>query len=166
MPQNIAPKQVLDAVRASPGNRVKVAVADIDGVLRGKYLHKDKFFAAAEGGFGFCDVVFGWDMADHCYDNTTLTGWHKGFPDALARIDLGTLRHVPWDDDVPFSSAISSRRKTAGKCRIRSARASCSNACSSVPKSWASFRCAAWNSNGRRKRRRDGGARPRSWSGR
>ena len=102
MPQNIAPKQVLDAVRASPGNRVKVAVSDIDGVLRGKYLHKDKFFAAADGGFGFCDVVFGWDMADHCYDNTTLTGWHKGYPDALARIDLGTLRHVPWDDDVPF----------------------------------------------------------------
>ncbi len=41
-------------------------------------------------------------MTDQCYDNTTLTGWHKGFPDALARIDLGTLRHVPWDDDVPF----------------------------------------------------------------
>ena len=102
MPQNIAPSQVLDAVRASPGNRVKVAVSDIDGVLRGKYLHKDKFFSAAEGGFGFCDVVFGWDMTDQCYDNTTLTGWHKGFPDALARIDLGTLRHVPWDDDVPF----------------------------------------------------------------
>jgi glutamine synthetase len=102
MPQNIAPSQVLDAVRASPGNRVKVAVSDIDGVLRGKYLHKDKFFSAVEGGFGFCDVVFGWDMADQCYDNTTLTGWHKGFPDALARIDLGTLRHVPWDDDVPF----------------------------------------------------------------
>jgi hypothetical protein len=35
MPQNIAPSQVLDAVRASPGNRVKVAVSDIDGVLRG-----------------------------------------------------------------------------------------------------------------------------------
>ena len=45
MPQNIAPSQVLDAVRASPGNRVKVAVSDIDGVLRGKYLHKDKFFS-------------------------------------------------------------------------------------------------------------------------
>ncbi len=102
MPQNVAPNRILDAVRATPGNRVKVAVSDIDGVLRGKYLHKDKFFAAADSGFGFCDVVFGWDMADQCYDNTTLTGWHKGFPDALARIDLGTLRHVPWDDGVPF----------------------------------------------------------------
>ena len=106
MPQKLAPQKVLDAVRGAPGNRVKVAVSDIDGVLRGKYLHKDKFFSAAqrapEGGFGFCDVVFGWDMNDQCYDNTTLTGWHKGFPDAVARIDLGTFRQVPWDDGVPF----------------------------------------------------------------
>ncbi len=106
MPQKLAPHEVLDAVRSAPGSRVKVAVSDIDGVLRGKYLHKDKFFSAAQaapgGGFGFCDVVFGWDMNDQCYDNTTLTGWHKGFPDAVARIDLGTFRHVPWDDGVPF----------------------------------------------------------------
>jgi len=102
MPQKIAPQKVLDAVRNAPGNRVKVAVSDIDGVLRGKYLHKDKFFSAVEGGFGFCDVVFGWDMNDQCYDNTTLTGWHKGFPDAVARIDLSTYRNVPWDDNVPF----------------------------------------------------------------
>ena len=102
MPQKIAPQKVLDAVRSAPGNRVKVAVSDIDGVLRGKYLHKDKFFSAVESGFGFCDVVFGWDMNDQCYDNGKLTGWHKGFPDAVARIDLGTYRNVPWDDNVPF----------------------------------------------------------------
>jgi glutamine synthetase len=94
--------KILEAVRKYPGNRVKVAVADIDGVLRGKYLHKDKFFSAAEGGFGFCDVVFGWDSQDVCYDNTTITGWHKGFPDVLARIDLRTHRNVPWDEGVPF----------------------------------------------------------------
>ena len=54
------------AVRRSDANKVKVAVSDIDGVLRGKYLHRDKFLGAAEpypgGGFGFCDVVLGWDM--------------------------------------------------------------------------------------------------------
>jgi glutamine synthetase len=92
----------LDAVRKSGSTKVKVAVSDIDGILRGKYLHPDKFFGAAEGGFGFCDVVFGWDSSDHCYDNTTLTGWQHGFPDALARLDLDTLRHVPWDNRVPF----------------------------------------------------------------
>jgi len=102
MPTPIPAAQVLDAVRNAPGTRVKVAACDIDGVLRGKYLNKEKFYSIIEGGFGFCDVVFGWDMMDACYDNTTLTGWHKGFPDAVAKLDLGTFRTVPWDNNVPF----------------------------------------------------------------
>ncbi|MCX7275663.1 MAG: glutamine synthetase family protein [Burkholderiales bacterium] len=92
----------LAAVRQSDTGKVKVAVSDIDGILRGKYLHRDKFFGAAKSGFGFCDVVFGWDSHDVCYDNTEVTGWQHGFPDALARIDLDTARHVPWDGGVPF----------------------------------------------------------------
>ncbi|MGH9577499.1 MAG: hypothetical protein ACRD3R_08675, partial [Terriglobales bacterium] len=93
---------IVAAIRKSPAGKVKVAVSDIDGILRGKYLHKDKFLSAVEGGFGFCDVVFGWDLHDQCYDNTKLTGWQHGFPDALARIDLATHRNVPWDNDVDF----------------------------------------------------------------
>ena len=90
------------AIRKEGANKVKVAVSDIDGILRGKYLHKDKFFGAVDGGFGFCDVVFGWDSQDVCYDNAQVTGWQHGFPDALARLDLATARHVPWDGGVPF----------------------------------------------------------------
>jgi len=92
----------LAALKKAGATKVKVAVSDIDGVLRGKYLHIDKFEGAADGGFGFCDVVFGWDMQDVPYDNTQVTGWQHGFPDALARIDLDTARHVPWDNGVPF----------------------------------------------------------------
>jgi len=92
----------LAAIRASDAAKIKVAVSDIDGILRGKLLHRDKFFSAAEGGFGFCDVVFGWDAHDACYDNTQVTGWQHGYPDALARLDLSTMRRVPWDHDVPF----------------------------------------------------------------
>ena len=102
MPTALTPVEALAAVRQSPGHRVKVAVSDIDGILRGKYIHKDKFASVVDGGFGFCDVVYGWDLNDQCYDNTTLTGWHKGFPDALARLDFGTHRKVPWDDRVDF----------------------------------------------------------------
>lgn len=93
---------VLDELRKSGAEKVKVAVTDVDGVLRGKYLHKDKFFSAADGGFGFCNVVFGWDSGDVCYDNSAYTGWHSGYPDAMAQVDLGTLRRVPWDGDIPF----------------------------------------------------------------
>ena len=104
--KNTREHPALTAVRESGTVKVKVACSDIDGILRGKYLHRDKFFGAAQpypsGGFGFCDVVFGWDSSDQCYDNAQVTGWQHGFPDALARIDLGTARQVPWDGNVPF----------------------------------------------------------------
>jgi glutamine synthetase len=96
------PNAVLESIRKSDVGKVKVAVSDIDGILRGKYLHRDKFFGAVEGGFGFCDVVFGWDSSDNCYDNAKVTGWQHGFPDATARLDLTTHRKVPWDGDVDF----------------------------------------------------------------
>lgn len=82
--------------------RLKVAVTDIDGILRGKYLHINKFASAARNGFGFCDVVFGWDCADVCYDNSETTGWHTGYPDAHVTLDESTLRSIPWEDNIPF----------------------------------------------------------------
>ena len=82
--------------------KVKVAVTDIDGVLRGKYIHIDKLKAALEGGFGFCNVIFGWDSSDVCYENSHYTGWHTGYPDALASLDINTLRKIPWENNTPF----------------------------------------------------------------
>ncbi len=93
---------IKEEIKKSEHQKVKVAVTDIDGVLRGKYLHKDKFLSALDSGFGFCDVVLGWDSADVCYDNATFTGWHTGYPDALVKIDPATYRQVPWDKNVPF----------------------------------------------------------------
>ncbi|MBX3254383.1 MAG: glutamine synthetase [Chitinophagaceae bacterium] len=82
--------------------KIKLAVTDIDGVLRGKVISFDKFKSIAESGFGFCDVVFGWDAGDVAYDNATLTGWHTGYPDALANVDISTFRRIPWDNNIPF----------------------------------------------------------------
>ena len=95
-------QSILDEVRALDTTKIKVAITDVDGVLRGKYLAKDKFFSVADGGLGFCNVVLGWDSSDVCYDDVAYTGWHTGYPDALVRLDLGTYRRVPWDGGVPF----------------------------------------------------------------
>jgi len=92
-----AEQAVVDTLTADPADYVKVAIVDIDGVLRGKYLDKAKFLAAVDDGFGFCDVVFGWDSADECYDNATYTGWQSGYPDGTVRIDLRSHRRVPWE---------------------------------------------------------------------
>ena len=74
---------------------VKVGVFDMDGVLRGKYMGVEKFMAALDKGFGFCDVILGWDSNDQLYDNTTFTGWHTGYPDAEVRIVPETCRDLP-----------------------------------------------------------------------
>jgi glutamine synthetase len=95
-------ESIVNELRESEDIRVKVAITDIDGVLRGKYILKDKFLAAVKNGFGFCDVVFGWDCADVCYDNVKVTGWHTGYPDAKVNLDLSTYRRVPWDNNVAF----------------------------------------------------------------
>ena len=48
----------------------------MDGVMRGKYMSKDKFISALDNGFGFCDVVLGWDSKDQLYDNVKCM-WHE-----------------------------------------------------------------------------------------
>jgi hypothetical protein len=135
----MAPKvhPALAAVRKSGANKVKVACSDIDGILRGKYLHKDKFEGATDNGFGFCDVVFGWDSGDVTYDNTQVTGWQHGFPDALAQLP-GTAAST--------SSLANSSTPTAAPTRCAHARRS--SACSSARKNSASRSWPAWSSSG------------------
>lgn len=94
--------QPITVEEVEQARRAKVAITDIDGIMRGKYLHPNKFASVLKGGFGFCDVVLGWDSADECYDNAKFTGWHSGYPDANVRLDPSTARRIPWEDNVPF----------------------------------------------------------------
>ena len=95
-------EEIFDYVSKHPSGRVKVAVADIDGVLRGKYISSEKFLSVAKSELGFCAVIFGWDMADQAYDNTSYTGWHTGYPDAKVKLSLSSFRKIPWENDLPF----------------------------------------------------------------
>jgi glutamine synthetase len=95
-------KEILQYVNNHASKKVKIALTDIDGVQRGKYISVEKFLSVVETGTGFCDVVFGWDSSDLAYDNVAYTGWHTGYPDAAVRIDLSTFRKIPWENGIPF----------------------------------------------------------------
>jgi glutamine synthetase len=95
-------KEAIALVRERKLNHVKVGAFDIDGVLRGKYISREKFESALDSGFGFCDVVLGWDSNDTLYDNTTFTGWHTAYPDANVRLLPETARSRPFEGDMIF----------------------------------------------------------------
>lgn len=94
-------KEKIKAAREAGHHKIRIAVTDIDGVLRGKYISLDKLEAMDDLSFGFCNVIFGWDINDAVYDQSEKTGWQYGYPDALATLDASTWRTIPWQAGVP-----------------------------------------------------------------
>jgi glutamine synthetase len=118
MQTKISLDNLLQQLTGQNTEKVKVAVTDTDGILRGKMISYEKFVSIVEKGFGFCNVVFGWDAGDAAYDNVQYTGWHSGYPDATAVIDINTFRQIPWENDMPFFLADfrDSKRKELDVC--------------------------------------------------
>ncbi|KAF9100323.1 hypothetical protein BGX29_006711 [Mortierella sp. GBA35] len=83
--------------------RVKMAGIDLDGILRGKIMAKTKFLSILESGFGFCSVIFGWDMHDKTYaEELSVSNAANGYRDIVAIPDLSTFRRIPWENNIPF----------------------------------------------------------------
>ena len=84
-----------------------LGLADIDGVLRGKFVSLDKLKSLLGHGGSFCDCVFGWDVEDELYEHAPdaswqgVTGWDTGFPDTDYRLLTGTERRLP-GSEAPF----------------------------------------------------------------
>ena len=67
-------EEVRAFVREKSPRHVKVGVFDVDGVLRGKFIARDKFLSALDDGYGFCNALLGWDVAHRERDYAMLTG--------------------------------------------------------------------------------------------
>ncbi|ORZ18409.1 putative glutamine synthetase [Lobosporangium transversale] len=84
-------------------HRVKIAGIDLDGIFRGKIMAKSKFLSVLESGFGFCSVIFGWDMHDQTYpEELSVSNAANGYRDIIAVPDLSTFRRIPWENNIPF----------------------------------------------------------------
>ncbi|WP_020569858.1 glutamine synthetase family protein [Neolewinella persica] len=88
----------IDWLRDQDATRIKVGVTDIDGVLRTKYLSTEKVLSSLEKGFGFCNVIFGWDSQDALYPHQP----DGGFADLTARIIPESRRNIPWESNLPL----------------------------------------------------------------
>ncbi len=92
----------LQEIKARGAKRIKLGIADIDGVLRGKYLAIEKAESTLLSAGGFCDCIFGWDSADQLYDNVAFSSWQKGFADVPLRLDPESLRWLPDEPATPY----------------------------------------------------------------
>ena len=91
----------LDHYRKLGVTQVKLGLADVDGVLRGKYVGLNKFASLLHKNGGFCDCVFGWDVDDQLYDQGIQTGWHTGFPDTGFRLLVESERWLA-EENCPY----------------------------------------------------------------
>lgn len=95
----------LDTLEEALANdtKVKLAGVDVDGILRGKLISKSKFLSIAKDGFGFCSVIFGWDMHDQTYfRELKISNAENGYRDIVAVPDLKSFRRIPWENNIPF----------------------------------------------------------------
>jgi len=79
---------------------VKIGAPDIEGVYRGKRVDARYFLNSLEDGFGQCDVLFGWDIAEVVLPNLKFSNWEHGFADIVMKPDLSTFELVPWEENV------------------------------------------------------------------
>ena len=80
----------------------RVAVTDLNGLLREQYLGIPKLRGALEQGFQFCGAIFQFDFDDHSGAQRSETQASARFGDLTVRLDPATLRIAHWDGDVPF----------------------------------------------------------------
>ena len=95
-----SPQELLQRLDAAGIRRYKIGAFDIDGVLRGKYINREKLESALAKGFGFCDVIFGWDSGDQLYRGAEVSGWHTGYRDAPAVLLGQTARRLVMEPDT------------------------------------------------------------------
>lgn len=93
---------IKEQLKASTKTHVKLGFTDIDGLMLGKYLCKEKCLSALDQGLSFCDVALGWDIKDQLYDNAAYTGWHSGYPDASLHILPESHRRLPFEQNMDF----------------------------------------------------------------
>lgn len=84
-------------VESTGARHVQIGFVDHSGQLRGKYISKEKFLKALDGGIAMTRNLAAVDFTDIIYSIEGLTHNGGGFGDALARIVPESCREIPWE---------------------------------------------------------------------
>ena len=93
-------EQLLKDLEQRGITKAKIGGFDVDGVLRGKYVSLDKFWQRSQRASAFATSSSAGTSPTCSTTTRKVTGWHTGYPDAHAVLDLSTLRVIPWEPDA------------------------------------------------------------------
>ena len=84
-------------VEERDAQNVTIALSDSNGLLRGKYISRDKLFSVLENGWGMPPVVLALDFEDVIMDAPVIADGSDGYADTMARALPDTCREIPWE---------------------------------------------------------------------
>lgn len=74
-----------------------IALADMHGLLRGKYISRDKLLSVLDHEWGMPPVVLALDFDDVIMEAPEIADGSDGFADGTARLLPETCREIPWE---------------------------------------------------------------------
>ena len=84
-------------VEERDAKNVTIAMTDTNGLLRGKYISRDKLFSVLEGGWGMPPMILALDFDDVIMEAPVIADGSDGYADAFARALPETCREIPWE---------------------------------------------------------------------
>lgn len=90
-------REALERIGVSDATRVRVETPDLNGILRGKYMAREKLESGKPVAFpeAYLALSVGEEMIE-----VPMTQLDVGYPDVLVAPDWSTLRSVPWERGV------------------------------------------------------------------
>ncbi|MDP7344140.1 MAG: glutamine synthetase, partial [Alphaproteobacteria bacterium] len=84
-------------VEERDAKNVTIALSDMHGLLRGKYISRDKLESVLEGGWGNPPVMLALDFEDVIMEAPVIADGSDGFADTFARALPETCREIAWE---------------------------------------------------------------------
>ena len=84
-------------VEERDAKNVTIALTDTNGLLRGKYISRDKLFSVLENDWGMPPVVLALDFRDIIMEAPLIADGSDGFADTMTRVLPETCREIPWE---------------------------------------------------------------------
>lgn len=97
-PQEVSSAEDMRRIAEERGAKnVTIAMSDMNGLLRGKYISRDKLDSVLDNGWGMPPLILALDLDDIIMDAAEGLDGSDGYADVMARALPETCREIPWE---------------------------------------------------------------------